>query len=120
MNETDSNRRRFSRFPCEGQVRFEGWPESCILIDISMHGVLVASPVPIHTGDEVSLTVELDGSTAPIQMTARAVHERNRQVGFECVSIGIESITELRRLTELNLGDESMLMREFDALVGNA
>lgn len=117
METSPPHRRRFSRFPCEGAVAFVGWPETCELLDVSLHGVLVASPVPIHPGDEVDISIMLAGSEHPIAMRVRAAHETAGQVGFECMHISIEGMTELRRLAELNLGDSALLRREFNALI---
>jgi hypothetical protein len=42
---------------------------------------------------------------------------RGRQVGVQCGSIDLESITHLRRLVEMNLGGGSLLERELKALL---
>jgi hypothetical protein len=41
---------------------------------------------------------------------------RDDLLGFVCRHIDLESISHLRRLVELNLGDESLLERELAAL----
>ena len=51
-----------------------------------------------------------------IQMQMRVVHERDNQLGLACQHIDVESISHLRRLLELNLGDASLLDRELERL----
>lgn len=50
-------------------------------------------------------------------MDARPVYQNGRYAGFQCVSIDLESATELRRLLELNLGDPALLERDIQALL---
>jgi len=49
-------------------------------------------------------------------MLTRLAHIRNNNVGLRCEYIDIDSITYLRRLVELNLGDAELLERELVAL----
>lgn len=42
---------------------------------------------------------------------------RDGLLGFECQHIDLDSISHLRRLVELNLGDEELLERELALLV---
>jgi hypothetical protein len=46
-------------------------------------------------------------------------HVEGEHVGLLCRSIDIESITHLRRLLEINLGDAKLLERELKALISN-
>ena len=39
--------------------------------------------------------------------------------GLHCLAIDIDSVTHLRRLVELNLGDPALLEREVSALVAD-
>ncbi|VAX04921.1 hypothetical protein MNBD_GAMMA20-584, partial [hydrothermal vent metagenome] len=43
-------------------------------------------------------------------------HSENDHIGFRCEHIDLESISHLRRLVELNLGDAKLLDRELSAL----
>jgi len=43
----------------------------------------------------------------------------NNTVGIRCESIDLDSISHLRRLVELNLGDPELLNRELSALVSH-
>ncbi|MOA67711.1 Cyclic diguanosine monophosphate-binding protein [compost metagenome] len=44
-------------------------------------------------------------------------HDNDGHLGFACLHIDLESITYLRRLIELNLGDEDELQRELGSLI---
>jgi hypothetical protein len=50
-------------------------------------------------------------------MTGEIAHREGRQVGVRCLEIDLDSISHLRRLVELNVGDEAILHRELGALV---
>jgi hypothetical protein len=43
-------------------------------------------------------------------------HQQNDELGVRCVDIDLDSITHLRRLVELNLGETELLERELSAL----
>ena len=45
------------------------------------------------------------------------VHEENNHIGFKTEYMDIDTATNLRRLVELNLGNESLLDRELSELV---
>jgi hypothetical protein len=49
-------------------------------------------------------------------MEGSIAHLEGTQVGLRCDSIDIDSLTHLRRLVELNVGDEAILQRELSAL----
>jgi hypothetical protein len=50
-------------------------------------------------------------------MQTRVAHVEGPQAGLLCISIDIDSVTHLRRLLELNLGDPALLERELSALI---
>ncbi|HEX9398787.1 MAG TPA: PilZ domain-containing protein [Anaeromyxobacter sp.] len=115
-------RRRFSRItfhrPAELDARVER--ATCELLDISLKGALVETPAPCRAavGQRCTLTIRLDAADAVIRMEGEIVHREGRQVGVRCAEIDLDSIAHLRRLIELNLGDEALLQRELSALVG--
>ena len=64
------------------------------------------------------LTIRLDAAgEAVIRMEGEIAHRDGTQVGMRCTGIDLDSIAHLRRLVELNLGDEELLHRELSALV---
>lgn len=51
-------------------------------------------------------------------MTGKVAHVAGGRLGVRCTEIDLESITNLRRLVELNVGDEEILNREISAMIG--
>ena len=115
-------RRRFSRIsfhrPAELDVRTAR--AACELLDVSLKGALVEAPPSFgaDVGQACTLTIRLDAGDATIQMEGDIVHRQGRQLGVRCKEIDLDSIAHLRRLVELNVGDEELLHRELSALVG--
>jgi hypothetical protein len=120
MTEQASDRRRFRRiaFDAKTELRQTGreWPVQ--LVDLSLKGLLVQRPEPWQ-GDKAQpfdVDIRLDPQ-AHIKMQVRLTHEDHGQLGFVCEHIDLESISHLRRLIELNVGDEDELHRELAALL---
>lgn len=113
------DQRRFTRIPFDAGALLVGdereWP--CELIDLSLKGALIAEPEGWTgvIGEQYRLTLTLDENTR-IDMDVSVAHQESRHVGLECRDIDLDSITHLRRLVELNLGDASLLERELRAL----
>lgn len=86
--------------------------------DISLKGCLVklARDWQVQAGRSYRLTIHLS-PVLSIEMDAVLSHQNGLSVGFRCVRIDLDSITELRRLVELNLGDSSLLDRDIQALI---
>jgi hypothetical protein len=118
---TADERRRFSRIafhrPAELDVHGERMP--CELLDVSLKGALVEVPASAgaRAGDAATLTITLGAADATIRMSGNVAHREGVQVGVRCVEIDLDSIAHLRRLVELNLGDEDLLERELSSLV---
>jgi hypothetical protein len=114
-------RRRFSRirFHRPAELDAHGERVSCELLDISLKGALFEIPATAraHVDEPATLTIRLDAGDATIRMSGRLVHREGVQVGLRCAEIDIDSIAHLRRLVELNLGDEALLERELSALI---
>ena len=118
-NHAPSNRRQFSRFLCDGRVVIQDSDRrTARLVDLSLRGALIERPEKFtpHHGDEADLEIQLRDSDSVIRMGAIVAHFENDRVGFECKSISLESISELRRLVELNQSDETLLHRELATL----
>lgn len=116
----DKNRRLFSRirFNTPGRLFFPGGECRVDVLDLSLKGALVAAdPAPaVHPGERCTLYIRLGGEGQNIRMETRVAHVEARDIGLACLEIDLDSITHLRRLVELNLGDESLLHRELENL----
>lgn len=88
------------------------------LQDISIHGALlsVTEPWPAESGTPLQLRLSLDGHEKVIIMQARQRYHKDGCIGIECQQLDINSASQLRRLVELNLGDEALLRRQFEEL----
>ncbi len=93
------------------------WP--CEIVDLSIKGCLLCFEFPWQEDPEkiYTLTLALSEDTQ-ISMALSVSHVVDNTVGFKCEHIDIESISNLRRLVELNLGDSSLLERDLIALCG--
>lgn len=119
MNDTQ-NRRHFTRIPFDAECELHSDRGSAVvqLIDISLRGALVESeqPLALEIGDQVELQLYLANDIL-ITMPATLRHRQAPQYGFVADNLEIDSITHLRRLVELNLGDETLLEREMEQLI---
>jgi len=92
---------------------------ACKLLDISLNGCLVAvkEPDQIHsTKERLKLHINLTPTLA-IDASAQVVFiNDDHQVGLKFKTIDIDSVTELRRLVELNMGEQALLERDLLAL----
>jgi len=121
MNQETENKRRFSRisYDCGANIIADGKPWLTQLLDISLNGALVERPEGFKAvmGDPCALELTLNNSSIIIRMDVAIVaHSEENCIGFTCKFIDVDSISHLRRLVELNLGDEELLHRELDAL----
>lgn len=119
MTSEPSDRRVFSR------IHFDAWAElrqgdrhwRAPVVDLSLKGLLVREPEDWHIDEKEPLRAAIQlANQATIQMSVRARHHTDGQIGFECEYIDLDSISNLRRLVELNLGDPELLERQLGAL----
>jgi hypothetical protein len=115
-------RRLFSRilFQASASLSVAGSAVAVDVLDLSLKGALVRPhhDFPVALGAACRLTLQLDSGDAVILMDARVAHLDDGLVGLACEEIDLDSITHLRRLVELNLGDEALLDRELAILIG--
>ena len=117
-----SERRLFTRVGFTSPawlVTPDGHQHAAELQDISLHGALlsVTEPWPDEADTPLQLRLSLDGEDTVIIMQARQRYHKAGSVGIECELLDINSASELRRLLELNLGDEALLLRQFEELL---
>jgi len=111
-----TDKRLFNRIAFDAPVTIHSedgdWGSS--LIDISLKGVLVTRPENWNhcDNDEFDISVELEGQNSIINMDVKQVHKADESLGLQCTNIDLDSVTILKRLVELNLGDEQVLDRD--------
>ena len=115
-----AQRRLYSRVPFRTTATFSvgGVTVDCELCNLSLKGALVkpdGTPPPA-SGEPCELELRLDDGETVIRMGARVAHAEQGRVGIVCREIDLDSLTHLRRLLELNLGDSEVLHTELSAL----
>ena len=114
----DSAHRAFTRIFFDAEtVVLQGehiWPVQ--LVDISLRGMLIRTLVDqsLDLSAPVEVSVHLGGGIE-IRMEGRIANRRGDLTGIVCEHIDVDSMTHLRRLVELNVGDISLLERELHA-----
>lgn len=117
----DRDQRVFTRVPFVAHVTLDlvPGPHACTLVDVSLKGALVERDQPWSAGlgTPCALTIELTEGQDTICMKGAVAHVEAGRLGLRCDEIDLESMVRLRRLVELNLGDEDALNRELGAMV---
>jgi len=122
-NQDIDERRRFSRVPFEAKAHVNSQKGelhlNCHVIDISLNGILISKPDGWlgEMNDSYNIDLLLEHAQLVIKMEATVAHIAQDTIGFTCNHIDLDSITHLKRLVELNLGDEALLHRELSALI---
>jgi hypothetical protein len=90
-------------------------------MDLSLKGCLIELDADrfIDPDDIYDLHIDLNG-TVRILMGVSLAHRSERKIGFVCRRIDLNSISALKRLVELNLGDEELLERDLQALASSS
>ena len=121
MSDSHENRRNFHRIFFDAPVTLTSGETTyqTNLSDLSLNGALVKRPEAWQpqAGQIITLAVSLDNDEIIISMEAEVSHVEDSRVGLRKVNIDMDSITHLRRLVELNLGDSNMLHRDLEHLV---
>jgi hypothetical protein len=115
----NSEGRHFSRIPFHADVQLHFHLSDAVqtarLLDISLKGALVETPHPIANafkGKICRLVLFLGKGGEHITMEGVVVHHEGQLIGIQCQHIDVDSMINLRRLVELNMGDEALLERE--------
>ena len=114
------NRRQFTRvlFSMKAILAVNEAQFEAKIHDISLNGALLY----VDCKDETLtrqlglLSFQLDHSDAEIVMNIAVVHQDGDEIGVQCNGIDIDSVSLLRRLIELNLGDDEQLHKELSQL----
>ena len=112
--------RHFSRVPFDAavQLHLHDRTISVQLIDIALKGALVQTPTAqaLVLQEKCRLVLPLTEGGDGIVMAGRIVHLEDQHVGIECQDIDVASLTQLRRLIELNTGDGELMKRELSQM----
>ena len=76
----------------------------CLEDDVSLKGKLGLLHFDLANGESI------------VEMHVAVVHEVNEEIGLQCNAIDIDSISLVRRLIELNLGDDGQINKELSQL----
>lgn len=116
-------RRHFTRIPIDSAALLrcadQTWESK--LLDISLKGALLERPDGYagKPGEQCTLEMQLEQPQGvSITMEGSVAHVAAGHIGFRCEHISLDSISHLKRLVELNLGDETALERELSELAG--
>lgn len=116
-----AERRHFSRIAFAGPAQLVTVDQRLPVqvLDLSLKGALLL--LPPGSGVEPGALCLLDLPLAPhdgrITMAAQLAHVEGDRAGLLCLGIDIESITHLRRVIELNLGDATLVERDRKSVV---
>lgn len=89
----------------------------CEILDLSLNGCLLEFEHTWQGDPEQTYTLVFKLSDeVKIQMELSISHAIDHKVGFKCEHIDLDSISQLRRLVELNLGNSEILERDLLAL----
>ncbi|MBL0710553.1 MAG: PilZ domain-containing protein [Colwellia sp.] len=114
------NRRQFTRvlFSIKAELTVEDINYPVSIHDISLNGALVTAINSDQSlkGKLGTLRFVLSDNAPEIIMHIAIVHEHEDETGLQCNAIDIDSVTHLRRLVELNLGDSDQLNKELSQL----
>lgn len=110
------NRRKFSRviYQVPAIIKQSNNSWSSKILDLSLKGALLATPSDWKKGNEQDYDISflLNGSDINIDMKLKLVQENSDHLRFEITHIDINSASHLKRLIELNVGDDKLLHRE--------
>jgi len=117
----DTERRQFFRVAFDAKAELITLQQHLHVhvLDLSLKGALLRLPVGSQqeSGSPCLLRVQLGGTETSIAMAGEVAHVEGDRVGVICRSIDLESITHLRRLIEMNLGDAALLERDLKTLI---
>lgn len=126
MSEPHSTeRRRFSRIPFQANAHIKADKGelhlNCDVVDISLKGILITIPDGWRGEiyDKFNIDLLLQNAQLIIKMESSVAHIDDTSIGFLCEHIDLDSISHLKRLVELNLGNEELLHRELSALINS-
>ncbi|EJB1756921.1 TPA: PilZ domain-containing protein [Vibrio parahaemolyticus] len=115
-----TEKRRFSRiiYQAPAQLEQRDLRLNATIQDLSLHGVLLQAGGldTLNPALLVDVGFSFHQSEQEITLTAQIVDVAQDQIRLKITNIGIESISQLKRFIELNVGNNELLNRELDHL----
>ena len=109
-------KRHYSRVPfeLESTLIIDQVKHDTNVIDISLKGALVNKPRDWNPdkNQQIFLEMKLADSDIVMRMQTEVAHEDDDRLGLRFIEIDVDSISHLRRLMELNLGDAALINKE--------
>lgn len=116
-------RRRFLRVIYQAPVTLSQSDLSfnAMVKDISLHGLLVycETPSDLISDKPLDVNIPLNDGDVIIQLTAQIVDLKSNLLRLKVDHIDLESLGHLKRLVELNMGNDEILHRDLDHLMDN-
>jgi hypothetical protein len=113
-------RRHFVRVSFDAPASLTTSTNACSVqvLDLSLKGALILAPpaVRLQEGMQCQLTLALTEARNHIAMSMEVAHVEGLHAGLLCRGIDLDSVTHLRRLIELQLGDPALLERDLGEL----
>ncbi len=113
------DKRLFQRvlFSHDAKLIVDGSQHITQILDLSLHGFLCTQPSQFSASlnQNLQLILTLDQQRSII-MDAFITHIDNGMLGMQCHHIDIDSISQLKRLIQLNLANDELLNRNLDQL----
>lgn len=113
-------KRQFNRvvFTAPASLIQQGKHWQTDVLDVSLKGALIAYPDEFEADLEeyFELNISMMNDQKNVIMQGHIVHSANHCLGFRVSDMDLESMTELRRIVELNLGDDELVHRDLKAL----
>ena len=114
-------RRQYTRtlFAATATLSFNDKTYRTNILDLSINGALVSEPeaLSLTLGQKIGLSFLLPESDIVLNMDTVLVHHKGQQLGLESQHIDLDSISHLKRIIELNIGDAELLHRELAQLL---
>jgi len=120
-----SEKRKFSRITFAGKCSLNETLTGPLKIwqtkvfDISLKGALVECPDfwSYPTDSAVMLNLSLEGSDIILECEGVICHQESGRLGIKFLTLNLDTISHLKRLIQLNLGDDESLHREISQLI---
>ncbi len=112
------DRRYFSRinFTAKSQIESNGKVYEGELLDLSLRGALLCfkNQIPLKKNDQHTLIIYLHSSDIKLIFDAELAHIHRNNLGFKFKNEDIGTMTHLRNLISLNVGDYDKITDELE------